>query len=115
MYANAKKYSFGQARIEYLSYIILGRVVADENKVVAMLKWPNLKSIKELRGSLGLTGYYRNFVEGYGKIVWPLTKQLKKNNFAWSLVVELAFQALKQEMTSVLVLALPYYSQPFCH
>ena len=88
-------------------------VVADPNKISAMVEWPTPKSLKELQGFLGLTGYYHRFVEGYGAISWPLTQQLKKDAFNWNLEVEAAFQKLKTAMTTIPVLALPNFSQLF--
>jgi hypothetical protein len=62
---------------------------------------------------LGLTGYYRKFVKNYGKIVAPLTPLLKNNAFAWTLVVDQSFHALKESMCTMHGLELPYFTKTF--
>ncbi|KAF8391034.1 hypothetical protein HHK36_023334 [Tetracentron sinense] len=78
-----------------------------------MVGWPIPKSIKALRGFLGLIGYYRKFVKDYGKICAPLTTLLKKDTFQWSPATNITFDALKQTMSTTLVLALPNFTQTF--
>ncbi|XP_026384181.1 uncharacterized protein LOC113279725 [Papaver somniferum] len=114
LYAKLSKCCFGQTSLEYLGHIISGEgVCADPNKITCMQSWPQPKTIKELRGFLGLTGYYRKFFKDYGAISKPLTDLLKKNSFLWSSSATHAFEKLKLEMTSTPILALPDFTKPF--
>lgn len=113
-FIKASKCNFGQQELEYLGHIVTcNGVKVDENKIAAMVSWLRPQNILELRGFLGLTGYYRKFVQGYRLLARPLTNLLKKGQFGWSDEVEQAFEKLKKVMTSTPTLAMPNFNDTF--
>ena len=100
--------------MEYLGHVITKSGVAtDPLKIQAIVNWPFPRNIKQLRGFLGLTGYYRRFVKGYGAICKPLTQLLKKDSYRWNEEATIAFYNLKQSMINPPVLALPDMTKLF--
>lgn len=82
LYAKMSKCTFAQREVEYLGHIISKEGVAtDPTKISIIQQWPSPKNITQLRAFLGLTGYYRRFIKGYGLICRPLFDALKKNAF----------------------------------
>jgi hypothetical protein len=69
---------------------------------------------KELSGFLGITGYYRKFIQHYAIIAQPLTALLRKGvAYQWTDITETAFQVLKTALVIAPVLALPDFQAQF--
>ena len=100
--------------MEYLGHIVSHEgVKVDPNKIKVIKEWKVPTTIKQLRGFLGLTGYYHRFVKNYGRIVAPLTTLLNKDAFSWTPEATNAFQHLKEPMCLALVLATPDFTKTF--
>jgi len=111
---NQKKCVFGSRQVVYLGHVISEKgVVVDPEKIRSVVEWPIPRNVKGVRGFLGLTGYYRKFIAGYGRIAKPLTELTKKDGFKWDSTALTAFEELKKVMTQAPVLVLPNFTQPF--
>ena len=89
-------------------------MATDDSKIQTIRDWPTPATLKELRGILGLNGYYRKHIKHYAIISQPLTALLKKGvPFVWTVDTETAFQVLKQAPISAPILALPDFKQQF--
>ena len=110
LYLKHSKCSFAQNQLEYLGHIISADGVAtNPQKTTAMVHWPTRTTFTELRAFLGLTGYYRKFVKGYGIIAKPLTNLLRNKQFQWNPKAHTTFDELKIAMSHTPVLTLPNF------
>ena len=84
-YTKPFKCFIGVQEVEYLGHIVYHEgVKVDPTKIKAVMDWLIPKILKNIRGFLGLTGYYCKFFSNYGKIVAPLTTLTKKDEFTWT-------------------------------
>lgn len=75
LFAKFSKCRFASQQVDYLGHVISGEgVKVDPQKVVDMVDWPTPSNLQELRGFLGLTGYYRSYL-----LEWPF--EIKKFKF----------------------------------
>lgn len=100
--------------------IFLGNLISleglkiDSQKIEAIESWERPKTASKVRNFLGLVGYYRHFVEGFSKIVHPLTELTHKAaRFEWTEECKKSFQELKCGITIPHVLALPTHEKEF--
>ncbi|GJU53978.1 reverse transcriptase [Tanacetum coccineum] len=113
-YVKRSKCVFGAETLEYLGHIISGRGVAmDPKKVVAVREWSEPTTQRQVRGFLGLAGYYRRFIKGYATLAAPLTDLLRKDGFKWGVQEATAFAELKHQLTTAPILSLPNFDQVF--
>jgi hypothetical protein len=114
LYAKPSKCFFRVKEVEYLGHIVSHEgVKVDPNKIKAMMDWSIPKTLKNLRGFLGLTGYYRKFVQNYGRIAAPLTTLTKKDVFSWTPEATKYFEQLKEVMCKAPILTTPDFTKTF--
>ncbi|KAK9112016.1 hypothetical protein Scep_019535 [Stephania cephalantha] len=114
LFVKLSKCEFGTPSIAYLGHIISDMGVSvDPSKIEVIKAWALPKTVKQLRGFLGLTGYYCRFVSHFATFAGPLTAFQYKDSFVWSRATTDGFQALKTALMDTPILALPNFSDTF--
>ena len=115
--AKPVKCQFGMKECSYLGHIVgSGQVKPDPRKLQAVKEFPIPITKKQVRGFLGLTGYYRKFIQDYASIAAPLTDLTKKSlpeRVQWTAESRRAFEALKIALCKNPVLVNPDFSKQF--
>ena len=75
LYVKASKCAFGRAELGFLGHrVSAAEVAVDPRKVAAVRNWPVPLSNVKLHRFVGLSNYYRRFVDGYADIAAQLTR-----------------------------------------
>ena len=88
----------------------------DEDKLMKIQDATSPKTKTQVRSFLGLTGYYRKFVNNYSHVIAPLTDLVKKgrpNKVEWMEPQQKAFNELKQALGNAPILRVPDFQRPF--
>jgi hypothetical protein len=86
----------------------------DPGKVEVVVHFPIPKTVTSVRSFLGLTGYYRKYIQGYSRMAGPLFELTKKDvAFVWDVGCQQAYQALKVALVNAPVLTRPDFRRTF--
>ena len=110
-----KKCEFGKRKIQFLGHLVSEEGVEPlPDTCKAVQNFPRPTNVKQVRSFLGLSGFYRKYIEHYSKIATPLTNLTKKNvPFQWDELCQTVFELLKSALSSPPILAYPRYQEPF--
>ena len=108
------KCAFGVSAGRFLGFKVhKGGILADEEKIQAMREMKTTSNIKELQRFLGKLGNIRRFVLALGELLGPLRPLLKeKEMFIWGVKQQVAFEKIKQVLTSTQTMIPPQKGKP---
>ncbi|GKC12085.1 putative reverse transcriptase domain-containing protein [Tanacetum coccineum] len=81
LYAKFSKCEFWIPKVQFLKHVIDSQGIhVDPSKIESIKDWESPKTPTEIRQFLGLSGYYRRFIEGFSKIDKSMTKITQKRS-----------------------------------
>ena len=86
LYAKFSKCVFFKNKIQYLGHVITKEGISvDPEKIKTIEKWLVPKDVTDVRSFMGITDYYRRFIEGFTRIANTITSLQKKGKkFEWN-------------------------------
>jgi RNase H-like domain found in reverse transcriptase len=111
----ADKINVGLTEADVLGFVIRdGKLLPDPSRTEPLARLLPPTTRTQLRGYLGLTGYYRAFIRDYARIARPLTTLLKDDvEWSWEREQQAAFEALRNALATTPVLAMPQPDRPY--
>ena len=101
MYAKLSKCELWLKEVAFLGHVISSGVAIEPSKVKDVLEWEPPQTVSEIKSFLGMTGYYRRFIEGFSSIAKPMIALLEKaKEFKWTDQCQASFEELKRLITT---------------
>ena len=80
-------------------------IAVDLHKIKDISEWLVQKDVYDIRPFMGLTSYYRSFIEGFSRMDYPINSLQKKGvKFLWSLKCHEIFENIKKLLTMAQIL-----------
>ncbi|KAE8984254.1 hypothetical protein PF011_g20849 [Phytophthora fragariae] len=110
-----KKCVFATTSMEYLGHELSCDGVRPVERLISAVKdFPRPRDPVEVKRFVHLAGYYRKFIEGFGSIMAPMTRLLRKaTDWEWTEEQEFAFERMKAILTTKPLLIYPDFERPF--
>ena len=105
------KCEFWLEEVQFLGHVISaqGIAVVDPAKIETVVKWERPQTVTKVQSFLGLAGYYKRFVEGFSKMVSPLTQLTRKDKlFSWTDECEACFEDMNMRFDYMVCLPVLY-------
>jgi hypothetical protein len=115
LYAKLSKCEFWLSEVSFLGPVIRGGgILVDPGKVRDVLNWKTANnSVRDLE-FLRTHRILQEVIEGFSKIVKPLTSLLEKDKkFIWSEACQNSFDELRKRLTTAPVLVMPDIHKSF--
>ncbi|OWZ10181.1 LOW QUALITY PROTEIN: hypothetical protein PHMEG_00017007 [Phytophthora megakarya] len=107
-----KKCAFATPLMEYLGHQLSSEDVRPVARLTDTI--PTADEPVETKRFVHLAGYYRRFVDGFGAMMSPLTKLLRKGvDWEWTEAQESTFEHIKQILTTKALLTYPDFRRTF--
>ena len=101
-----KKSEFRTDQTKFLGYIIsTSGISVDPAKVEAVANWEPPRKVRELQSFLGFCNFYRQFIDEYSRISKQLHRLTASLEWEWTQEHQVAFNLLKEALTSAPTLA----------
>ena len=111
------KVEAGFEEIEFLGHIVgSGTMRPTQAKVSKILDIATPKTKKQVRALIGLTSYYRRYMDNFAHIIAPLadlTKKDKPTKVRWSEECQQSLDSIKKLLSSSPVIILPDFEKQF--
>ena len=81
LFANLKKCRFYQDEVCFLGYVVSSKGISMKaERIKVVRKWLEPKPVRDIQVFLGFANFYWQFIQGFSRIVAPLTSMLKTTN-----------------------------------